>query len=161
MPKASARRKKPLVQRVTVDERLDESLVRLLVAPLAEGVEDITEDRLANWEPEKEVLATRRTFRRRLGLPKEDASLRQAVKEVLGTEAGRGAARDLLWRGLKEGQVFLVGQFEVVGPRGEPEAIRAREGANDFLRIDRIPAVKESAKKLYSKALAGRGEEDA
>jgi hypothetical protein len=158
--------KKALVRRIVVDEYLTKELIRLLIAPLADGVEEITNSE-TNWETEQEVKVTPKNLLKRLDLKNKNLQSR-VLKEIMGnswnSEANKKKEQPLklmIWRGLEEGQVFIDGKFEVVGKRYEPEAIKAGEGPRDFLRIDRIPLVKEKAKKLYSAVLRGKEVTDA
>ncbi|MHC5057004.1 MAG: hypothetical protein ACYTKD_20190 [Planctomycetota bacterium] len=154
-----------VVRRIAVDERLDETLIRFVIAPLAGGVEKIT-DSLEDWRPEEEELVTPKTFLRCLGLKKDPDLLRLAYGEIVGepgsaessaARAGkRRPAAEKMWRALAEGQVFIVGRFRLEGERYEPKAIAAGDGPFDFLRIDRVSFVKDALKKLYSDALRGR-----
>jgi len=128
------KRKKAPVRRITVDERLSEDHIRLLIAPLAEGVETFT-DQDEDWGAERQVLVRPTTYARWMGVRR----------------------KKLAWRALEEAQVFLVGQFEVLGDPAAPDGFRVCPGARAFLRIDRLPLVKEQAKRLYSALV--RGEE--
>ncbi len=126
--------KKAAVRRITVDERLSDDHIRLLIASLAEGVETFA-DRDEDWRPEREVLVRPATYARWMSVRKEK----------------------LPWRTLEEGQVFLAGQFEVLGDPAAPDGFQVCPGVRAFLRIDRLPLVKEQAKLLYSALV--RGEE--
>ena len=121
-------RKAP-VYRITVDERLSNDLVRLLIAPLVAGV-DTFADRDKDWGPEEEVMVNSTTYARQMG-----------VREA-----------KLPWHTLAEGQVFLVGHFKTVGARAAPEGFQVRPGpgGRTWLRIDNLSLVKEPAKQLYS-----------
>ena len=123
------------VCRITVDERLSDNLVRLLIAPLAAGVKKFI-DRDADWGPEEEVMVNAADYALRMGVPEAE----------------------LPWRTLAEGQVFLVGQFETMGAQTAPEGFKVRPGERVWLRIDSLSLVKEPAKQLYS-ALIQRKEE--
>jgi hypothetical protein len=122
-----ARHKKSPVVRITVDERLSDDLVRLLIAPLAGGV-DTFADRDEDWGPEQEMLVNATNYALQMGV-REDK---------------------LPWHTLAEGQVFLVGQFKTVGPQTAPEGFQVRPGGRAWLRIDNLSLVKEPAKQLYS-----------
>ena len=122
-----AKQKKSPVYRITVDERLSDDLVRLLIAPLAAGV-DAFADRDEDWGPEQVVMVNPTTYARQIGV-REDK---------------------LPWRTLAEGQVFLVGQFKTVGTQAAPVGFQVRSGGRAWLRIDNLPLVKEPAKQLYS-----------
>jgi hypothetical protein len=122
-----AKQKGSPVYRITVDERLSDNLVRLLIAPLAAGV-DAFADRDEDWGPEQEVMVNSTNY-----------ALHMGVREA-----------ELPWRTLAEGQVFLVGQFETVGTQTAPEGFKVRPGEQAWLRIDSLSLVKEPAKQLYS-----------
>ena len=124
-----AKQKESPVYRITVDERLSDNLVRLLIAPLAAGV-DTFADRDQDWGPEEEVMVTAANYALRMGVPEAE----------------------LPWRTLAEGQVFLVGHFKTVGARAAPEGFQVRPGpgGRTWLRIDNLSLVKEPAKQLYS-----------
>ena len=122
-----AKQKESPVYRITVDERLSDNLVRLLIAPLAAGV-DTFADRDQDWGPEEEVMVNAANYALRMGVPEAE----------------------LPWRTLAEGQVFLVGQFETMGAQTAPEGFKVRPGERVWLRIDSLSLVKEPAKRLYS-----------
>jgi hypothetical protein len=103
--KAMAKRKTPQVVRITVDERLSDDLVRLLIAPLAAGVNTIT-DRDEDWGPEQEVMVSPANYAQRMGVREDELS----------------------WHALAEGQVFLVGEFEAAGAQAAPDAGRDEDG---------------------------------
>jgi len=143
------------VYRITVDEVLDDSLVRLLVAPLAAGVEEITDDDLAYWGTEKAVMATADDVLEKLGLTRHRALVAGVVRHWAGDDNSKSTSRERFWQMLAEGQVYLFGRFKVTGKREDPKAIRVRRGPKDLLRIDRLTAVKDGAKALYAAALVG------
>jgi len=149
--------RKSRVFRITVDEVLDQSAVRLLVAPQAVGVEDIAVDDLTCWQDEVPLIATEDDCLNQLGL-RGGELVAAAVKAVSGAQTTGKAARREFWHGLKEGQVFLVGSFEVVKRRSGPKRVAVRrKGPKRFLRIDRMTAVKDGGKKLYAEAITGKG----
>ena len=151
MKKKAARRAK--VWRVTIDERLDEDLVKIGVATLRPGRTDLGKDALDNWSDEEVHLVHPSDYLDAFKLGKGDPLLK-----TLSAELKLGARKkDLeggLWRFLEEGQVYLVGEFEVEGTDpADPERIVTRPGVHSILRIDRIPAIKKRHKDLYSAAL--------
>ncbi len=131
-----AKRKKSRVYRITVDERLSDDLVRLLIAPLAEGVTTIT-DRDEDWGAEQEVMVNPTNYARQMGVSKKELS----------------------WYALGEGQVFLAGQFETIkkGAKAALEGFRVRPEKHACLRIDNLPLVKEPAKQLYAALMQEEG----
>ena len=167
MPGARSKKKSPRVhvQRITVDEWLEEDLLRLAVAKLKSGVTDLSEDCLEHWKDETNKLVTPSNVLRTLGLKKGSRTL-SALIEALSYE-GRAAAEHLeLWRRLKEGQVFLAGSLSVT--RRKPRAkgaprevvhIRVAPGEFDIIRIDTLPAVKRVHQDAYTAALRS-GEDD-
>ena len=152
------------VKRITVDERFGDWSIRILVATLAgeAGTSDkkIEFQSINNWNPEKCVYVTRKNFMSRLGLGSDKRLMACAVKEVIGDVEQKSTA-DLLWLGLEEGQVFIVGKFRVKGDRFDPEYLAISSTPTiDFLRIDRIKRFKDNSKSLYSEALCGKEKSD-
>lgn len=125
-----------LVRRITVDEQLADDLVRLLVCPLAQGVQEFF-DRDEEWGEEEEVWVKRGTYTQDLGIP--------PAKE-----------KDCAWEELAEGQVFLSGEFEIVGCRAAPKYFKVSPGREEFLRIDGLEGFREGIKRIYSDLLARR-----
>ena len=97
-----------VVRRITVDERLANDLIRLASCRLAEGVE-VFFDRDGDWGSEREIWAEPKTYARKMGVP---ASIAPP------------------WATLEEGQVFVSGEFEVVGDRAAPDYLRVSRGRN-------------------------------
>src|SRR4030042_1101111 len=116
--------KEPDVKRITVDERFGDWSIRLLIATLAGKArtsdKKIEFQNINNWNPEKCIYATRKNFIAYLGLGSDKSLMACAVKEVIG-EVEQKPTANLLWLGLKEGQVFILGKFRVQGERFEPE----------------------------------------
>lgn len=147
------------VFRITVDEILDQSVARLLIAELAEGATDLSEDRRENWRDEKTYWIRRENCLRILGVTRR-LLVTRAVQAVTDGP-GDVPPNVRFWRGLREGYVFLLGRFEIEGPRHAPKCILV-SGApkEEFLRIDRLPQVKQKLAALYAKALTGRSKND-
>lgn len=120
------------VRRITIDERLADDLVRILVCDLAPGVTDFF-DRRDDWGDEREVLLRPESLVQELGLPNAAA---------------------LPWDKLREGQVYVSGEFEVVGRRSSPDYLHARPGRREFLQLDAIPEFRDSSRRTYSELLA-------
>jgi hypothetical protein len=168
MAKSKRPPEKSVVNRITVDERLSESLVRLLIAPLKKQAETITEDSTEDWGKERPRDVTPKNFLTVLGLQKNSALMRKATTMVLEVEEGQIDQKQidrperLLWRELTEGQVFLSGRCEATETGGRldfPIIVRSDLKWN-FLRIDRFPKVRDGIKRLYSAALTGRKDSD-
>jgi hypothetical protein len=136
---AKRSRRRVLVKRITVDEQLADDLIRVLISPLAEGVEQFF-DREEDWEREREAWVQPQTYARRLGIP--------------ATEKEKWP-----WEALVEGQVFLSGEFETVGEPA-PKHFKVSPGQREFLRIDNLEAVKEGTKWVQSDLLKSGVEDD-
>jgi hypothetical protein len=130
--------RKAVVRRITVDERLADDLIRLVVCRLVEGVEEFY-DRRGEWGRERESWARPRNYAEKLGAPPDNIPA---------------------WDSLMEGQVFLSGEFEVVGERDKPRWFRACPGKQEFLRLDSVEEHKEGLKHLYSVLLVGGQRDD-
>lgn len=153
-------RKKPSgarVRRITIDERLDEGLLKVAVADLLPGHDDLSDDPLDAWSEESLELISREDFLGEFGLEPRDPLLATLVgirDSVAADEDPEGA----FWRTLEEGQVFLVGEIGITGDdREAPEGIHVRTGTSTVLRIDRIDRIKKKHEALYSMALSKRG----
>ena len=156
--------KEPDVKRITVDERFGDWSIRLLIATLAGEVgtcdTKIEFQSINCWNPEKCFYVTRKNFMSRLGLGGDTSLMALAVKEVIGDVKQKPTA-NLLWLGLEEGQVFIVGKFRVEGNRTEPEYLTISNTPTiEFLRIDRIERFKDNSKSLYSRALCDKEKSD-
>ena len=124
---------KALVRRITIDEKLSNDLIRFLFCSLKEGIERFA-DLDEQWGEEQEVLAQSHDYAQMLDVTSEA----------------------LPWETLKEGQVFLSGEFEVIGDRTAPEYFKVSPGRKEFLRIDNLKEFKEEVKYLYSEVLKRR-----
>lgn len=144
------------VCRITVDEVLDESSIRVLVAPLADGVRDVSVDDVEDWQEEVPGVVTPEDCLSVMGARGKEL-VSAALRAVGGAKASRRVARQEFFGGLREGQVFLVGRFTVAKRGGEPQTITVVGGGpRQMLRIDRLEGVKNSGKKLYAEALVGK-----
>ncbi len=148
------------VFRITVDERLDNSTVRLLFAPLKNSKKkrgakiNIKGD--GDWGPERSMTVSRDDFFAYSSQIKKRKWLIRIVKEVIGNLA-QEVSTELLWPALKEGQVFLVGDFFVKGLRYDPDELTVQGSTpREFLRIDGIRSFKDESLRLYSRALCGK-----
>ncbi len=119
------------VRRISVDEQLADDLIRLVICSLTKGIEVFT-DRDEDWGMEREVLVKPKTYARRLGVRSSSAPP---------------------WETLEEGQVFVSGEFEVVGDRRAPRYFKVSHGRREFLRIDDLEGFKEDVKWIYSELL--------
>lgn len=152
------------VKRITVDERFGDSSIRLLIASLTSRTRKSGKiNRLQNincWTTEKCVYVNRDNFISNLGLGSNISSMTRAANEIIG-KVEQTPTENLLWLGLEEGQVFIVGKFRVKGDRFKPEYLTVSSTPTiEFLRIDRIEPFKNNSKSLYSMALCDKEKSD-
>lgn len=122
------------VRRITVDEKLSDDLFRFVFCSLKEGIKKIL-DRDDEWQRERQKLVHPRNYSRILLVKKSDAPA---------------------WETLKEGQVYLSGEFKVIGAKTNPKGFKISPGRREFLRIDNLELIEESLRSLYSDVLRGR-----
>ncbi len=127
---------KVLVRRITVDEPLADDLIRLMICPLAGGVEEFF-DREGDWGEEHEVWVRPETYTQKLGIPSSEME-------------------NWPWEALTEGQVFLSGEFEIVGDRWPDRYFKVSRRRKEFLRIDDLEVFIEGVKREYSGSLSRR-----
>jgi len=125
--------RKVRVRRITVDEKLSDDLFRFVFCSLREGIEKFT-DRDDEWQEEQEKLVHPQNYSRILDIKKSKAPA---------------------WETLQEGQVYLSGEFEVIGDQTKPEYFKVSPGRREFLRIDNLDIIDEGVKSLYSDVLRG------
>jgi hypothetical protein len=123
--------RKTRVRRITVDEKLSDDLFRFVFCSLKEGVERFS-DQSDKWQKEQEKLVNPKNYSRILYVKKSEAPA---------------------WETLQEGQVYLSGEFEIIGNKKNPEDFKVSPGQRNFLRIDELDIVDETVKSLYSDAL--------
>jgi len=117
------------VRRITVDERLSDELIRVLVADLKANLKEFSDDP-ENWGEEVELLVRPEDYREKMGMPR--------------------LARKWSWRKLYEGQVFLSGGFEKIEGE-EAETMFKVDAEMNFQCIDDVS--KERVKRSYLAAL--------
>jgi len=127
-------RKNVIVQRITIDEKLSEDLIRLLVSSLKGGIKKFR-DQMEYWEEEKEELVRPDSFAKKMGIP---------ISEK----------KNFKWQNLREGQVFLSGAFDAVDIKKPPGKFEVNPRRKKFVSIDAL--AKKDIKKLYFRVL-GRG----
>lgn len=126
--------RKSLVRRITVDEKLSDNLIRVLISGLAAGIKEFNVNK-GKWQNEKEVFITPQNYTEKLGMSKS-------------------MEKKLPWEDLKEGQAFLYGNFEIKGSRKSP-AIVIHKGPLRILRIDNL--IRSEVEELYSAVLRQGG----
>lgn len=118
------------VQRITIDEKLSDNLIRILVAGLKPNLKTF-DDSPEYWGEEKEFLVNPKDYREQMGMPR--------------------AARKWSWRKLYEGEVFLSGGFREISGDGIKFEVDTKQ--RNFQCIDRVS--KERVKRDYLTALEG------
>lgn len=124
---------KTRVRRITVDEKLSDELFRFVFCFLKEDIEKFT-DRDDEWQEEREKFVRPQDYSQILDVRKSDAPA---------------------WETLQEGQVYLSGEFKVIGNKAKPEYFEVSAGRKQFLRIDNLGMINEGVKALYSDVLRG------
>lgn len=128
--KKMQKQRKKGVLRITIDSILADDLIRFEFCVLNEGVEEFLYE-LDVWDEGYDVLGRGGTYEFELGIP-------------------------LSWDTLKEGQVFLYGEFEIIGDEKDPKRFKYSPGSETFLRIDNIPKFRDEVRKIYSDLLRRR-----
>jgi hypothetical protein len=123
-----------LVRRITVDERLAEDIIRVLISRLPKGVREFRIEK-AQWEDEEEHFVEPDTYLADMGIPTSEAE-------------------KWSWADFREGQVFLSGRFKIIGKGESPENLLVGQGRNEFLLIEGL--VRKNTEKLYFRALERR-----
>lgn len=121
------------VRRITVDEKLSDDLFRFVVCWLKEGIKRFT-DLDYEWQEEQEKLVNPRNYSRILYVKKSEAPA---------------------WETLKDGQVYLSGEFKVMGDQTAPEYFKVSPRRREFLRIDNLEIIDEGVRTLYSDVARG------
>ena len=122
---------KPMVMRVTVDEILSVNLIRFETCALKKRVSEFF-DEVESWGTKKELLINKNHYESKLNL-------------------------SMPWEELKEGQVFIAGEFEVItNDKNEAEFFKVSPGKSNFLRIDNVSKFKDQVKRVYSDLLTRR-----
>jgi hypothetical protein len=128
------RRKKPKlrvspVQRITVDERLADDMIRFEICELREGVEKFAYE-IDVWERGIGLIVNEDAYGFDLGIPYP-------------------------WDNLEEGDVFLIGGFEPVDDEDETDRYRVNPSIRGVLKIDHLDEYRDYLRALYSDVLRG------
>lgn len=122
------------VRRITIDERLADGLIRILIANLKANIKTFGDDP-DYWWKERDVLVHPKDYQEKMGIPPK-------------------FAQDWPWDKLYEGQVFLSGGYREITEKGaEPTFVVDAEQRN-FQCIDRQS--KDRVKRSYLTALERR-----
>jgi hypothetical protein len=126
----------PCVYRITVDERLDEDRVRLLITSLADKPYrdgQCFQDCYETWLPDE-----------------REESVTQTEFAWLRAELGI-SSQQIAWKALAEGMVYLGGEFSIVA-----DGFVITRGESAFERIDHLEFVKTPAREFYTNLLVRR-----
>ncbi|MBN2001334.1 hypothetical protein JW935_27565 [candidate division KSB1 bacterium] len=144
------------VQRITIDERLSEDLIRLEICKLIKvGESGEFKDEPDFW---KDIVRNGNEILARPINPKKKS------KKDLYTDwmsIPESQVKQFPWKDLKEGQVYLSGEFEIKEEQDGDKNVKryfTRPGVKAFEQID--DDVKENTKTLYYEILA-KGEKNA
>ena len=117
----------PLVRRITIDEKLEDGLFRILIASLRDNIMEFS-DELWCWNEEREDFILPEDYAQKLGMTKRNA------------EAWP-------WDSLCEGQVFLQGRFMMNPNQKARMKFFVNKRRRNFRRVD--PLLKEQVKQTY------------
>lgn len=122
-----------IVKRISVDEKLEENLIRLLVCGLQDNVEFFF-DNNGDWGDEEPFDVNDKVYLKIMGIENSNS---QKIK----------------WTDLEEGQVYLSGEFIEIFSGDTFEKFQVKPVGKRILRFDKC--IKDEIKKLYFKALGG------
>jgi len=120
-----------LVRRITIDEKLADDTIRILISTLDT---DKTEIDLSDnvWSKEEEFMIGPANYDREMGMSDPNK---------------------YPWEHLKEGQVYLSGNFTPILNEETLKQLQIGKKEGNFLRVDEY--LKDGIKELYSKAIRG------
>lgn len=138
------------IRRITVDERLDANLIRILITDLCDEVEsgELVDDTI--WEDEKSMLVS--------DLRSED--IEKASKSVVDWSTllrDWGVPERIWprWGDLAEGQVYLEGAYSLRKIDDSIKLLRAPRRRH-MVRVDLVPQVKDHRDRIYNRILLRR-----
>ncbi len=134
--RAHDRQDRVAVWRITVDEKLSEDYIRLLVSPLDSGVKDFSDEK-DNWGRETIMFVQSENYAQIMKIPAK-------------------FSKKILWSDLWEGQVFLAGRFRIVGNKKTPVKFRVDSKQQNFLSIYEL--AKKQMKRIYFRTLEGKSD---
>ena len=139
------------VWRITVDERLDEKIVRFLVAEMKKGVDMgvVIDEEI--WEEEVEFIITSDDLSWLRHKDEECFNCWSLVKEAWGIHPKLAPE----WGAVAEGQVYLSGSFEM-SRVANSFVIRRNPRKRTFIRVDTLPEIEDDLKWLYNEVITRR-----
>lgn len=131
----------PRIHRITVDERLDEDRVRLLITCLAPTPD--TRPPYHDGEPFLDRYETWMPDEREVCISQSEFTCLRAELAISSTK--------MPWKGLGEGCVYLAGEFSIAA-----DSFVIARGQDQFEPIHHLEFVEGHARELYSSLLAVR-----
>lgn len=138
------------IRRITVDERLDANLIRILITDLCDEVEsgELVDDTI--WKDEESMLVS--------DLRSED--IEKASKSVVDWSTllrDWGVPERIWprWGDLAEGQVYLEGAYSLRKIDDSIKLLRAPRRRH-MVRVDLVPQVKDHRDRIYNRILLRR-----
>lgn len=140
------------VFRITVDEKLSDDYIRLMICPLIKNIKDFADketkktvitDRRRNWDQEEEMYITSENYK--------------DILKMLGLN--KKHVEQISWGSLNEGQVYLLGNFRIEEIKRENTKRTMKRFILDthkvsFEQIDEY--VNDTIRRLYFSTLRGR-----
>lgn len=141
------------IRRITVDERLDDNLIRILVSELRKKMKvgELVDDTM--WEEESSLLVFKTKvegIKKKISRGVVDWSMLKRDWEVPERISPR-------WDDLVEGQVYLQGAYSLKKEKGKIMLYRNPK-MRRFVRIDLVPNMREHRDSLYNLLLLRRAQ---
>lgn len=139
------------IRRITVDERLDDNLIRILISELREEVEvgEMVDDNV--WKEETSLLVSKTK-----GEDKKTKVSRGVVDWSTVKKDWEIPERITpKWEDLHEGQVYLQGAYSLQKEK-DKIMLRRNPKIRHIVRIDLVPNMKEHRDSLYNLLLLRR-----
>lgn len=121
------------VRRITIDEKLSDNYIRLLVSNLKMGDNGFFDWDENIWSEEKEIYVNDKDFIDKMKI------IPSKIKEYK-------------WEALKEGQVFLSGEFKLFNKNRKDKFI-INKGRKNFRQIDK--EIRRNIEPIYFNVLTG------
>ena len=136
------------VWRITVDERLDEKIVRFLVAEMKKAVDIgvLIDEEI--WGEEETFIITSDDLSWIRHKGEECYNCWSLIKEAWGIHPKLAPE----WSALAEGQVYLSGSFEMAKVANS-FVIKRNPRKRTFIRVDTRPEIKDDLKWLYNEVI--------
>ena len=139
------------IRRITVDERLDDNLIRILISEIREEVEvgEMVDDNM--WKEETSLLVSKtkvKHIKTKVSRGVVDWSILKKDWEIPERISPK-------WEDLHEGQVYLQGAYSLQKENGKI-MLRRNPKIRHIVRIDLVPKMKEHRDSLYNLLLLRR-----